>query len=443
MSSTKKKRKLSIQKIFNLVSFTFILACCIFYGSRFIKLYLENNKKETINTLASTIINNNQKSDNFKNINNTYYFYKDTKSNYLRFSNITWRIIKIASDNSITLVTDNSITSLANKEKTNFDNSYIKSWLNSSDKEYSGILENNLNNPNKYLTYTNTCNDKINDTKKITCNNKTDELYITTPSLNDYINTGAKDSFMNNEEYFYLINNNDDNKIWYVDNNGKLNTSDGTDILGIKAIITIKNTTPYKEGDGTVDNPYIIEDESSLFGSYVKLDNDTWRIYSINENSIKLSLNSYLTINNEEITQSYSNTGYKHNDTKSGTLAYYLKNTYLPKLKYNNIIKEGTYSNGIYGASNNYDYSKTLKSTVPTKVATLSIGDIFLNSKLTNYYTSTGPTENSSLVYVMQNNFKIYTKEANSKLKIVPVIEIDKNLLTKGNGTIDSPFEME
>lgn len=50
-----RKRKINIQKVFNLVSFTFLLACVIFYGSRFIKLYIENNKVEKITVLSDNI----------------------------------------------------------------------------------------------------------------------------------------------------------------------------------------------------------------------------------------------------------------------------------------------------------------------------------------------------------------------------------------------------
>ena len=41
-------KKLNIQKIFNIGSLALILACCIFYGGRFLKLYLENNKSEEV-----------------------------------------------------------------------------------------------------------------------------------------------------------------------------------------------------------------------------------------------------------------------------------------------------------------------------------------------------------------------------------------------------------
>ena len=41
----------------------------------------------------------------------------------------------------------------------------------------------------------------------------------------------------------------------------------------------------------------------------------------------------------------------------------------------------------------------------------------------------------------MTNDFKLYTKNATSKLKIVPVITIDKKILTSGDGSQNSPLE--
>ena len=234
----RKKRKISFQKIFNLVSFTFILACCIFYGSRFIKLYLANNKTEEKKVIADNIKENN---NDLTNINGAYYFSGENPNNYLEYSNITFRIIKINSDKTITAIVENSITSLAAGNQKQFEDSNINKWLNNQNKEYTGILENNLNNANKYLTYTKTCNDTVNDTKNITCKKNTNNIYITIPSINDYINTGGQKGFMNNEEYFYLINSNNENKTWYVDSDGKVNISDGSDIIGIKPVITIKD----------------------------------------------------------------------------------------------------------------------------------------------------------------------------------------------------------
>lgn len=437
-----KDNKLNIQKIFNIISFTFILACCIFYGGRFLKLYLENNKTEELKALADNIKDNNNDNENFKNINGNYYFYGTEINNYVKYSNLTWRIIKVNSDNTITMVLNNSITSLAAGENKNFKDSHLNSWLNNQDRDYTGILKNFLNNSNKYLTYTNTCIDNIDDTKNITCKSHIEDTYITVPSINDYVNTGSSKSFMNTEEYYYLINSNKENKLWYVNTDGKVGTSDGTDIIGIKPVITIKSTFALKDGDGSIENPYTFEEEQSLLGSYVKLGNDIWRIYNIDEDNIKLSLNSYLILNNEEIKHKYSNNGYYHNDTKSGSLAYYLKNTYLPSLSYKDIINEVKYSNGIYNNTDDYDYTKVLDTKVDTKITVLSIGDIILNKENTNYFTSTGISQQSNLIYTMQNDFKVYTKISTSSLKIVPVISIKKDLLVNGNGTKESPWEV-
>lgn len=441
-SKPKKRRKLSIQKIFNLVSATFILACCIFYGTRFIKLYSENNKNTEVKELAKDIINNNKENKNFKNINGKYYFSSNEENNYLSYSNLLWRIMYINEDNTLTLILDNSITSIAAGSSSKFEDSYLNSWLNSQDKNYTGILENNLNSKETYLVNTKTCNDIINDTKAITCKNTTNDVYITVPSLNDYINTGGAKSFMNNEEYFYLINYTKDNKIWYVNDEGKIGTSDKSDIIGVKPVITLKRTVPNQGGNGSINNPYKIESENSLFGSYVKLGNDIWRVINVDESNIKLSLNSYIKVNEEEVTYKYSNNNYYHNDTKAPSLAYYLNNNYLNKLSYKSIIEESQFANGLYGNTTNFDYKKVLSTTVPTKIAPLSIGDVIINPKLTNYYTSTGISQNDNLIYVISNSFKVYTKNGTSNLKIVPTIEIEKELLKKGNGTLDSPFEV-
>ena len=44
---------------------------------------------------------------------------------------------------------------------------------------------------------------------------------------------------------------------------------------------------------------------------------------------------------------------------------------------------------------------------------------------------------------VINENKKLHTKNIQTKANVVPTISINKDLLTKGNGTINSPFEME
>lgn len=436
-------KKLSFQKIFCFISFLFILSCCIFFGTRFIKLYLANKKEEIIekNSLVKVLKENNQENEDFKSVNGENYFTNKTESNYLLFSNILWRIIKINDDNSLTAISNNSITSLAYGKDLEAKESHIFNWLNKTEKDYSGILENALNK--EYLQKTISCNDILDELSNNPCKDSNEDNYYSLLSVIDYLNIGSKDSYLANKEYFYLNNQNSENKKWYIDDEGNGKLSTGNDIIGIRPVITIKANIDYVSGKGTKDDPYVIEKENNLFGSYVKLDNDIWRIYENKDNEVKLMLNDYLKVNGNTLKYKYSNNSSYHNDTISGSIAYYLNNNYLNTLSYKDIIKETKWSNGYYNSISNYDYTNALKNEVDTKVALMSIGNIYLNPELNNYFTMTGSADKSSSVYVINENKKISTRQITSEMNIVPTISIDKDKLTKGNGTIDSPLEME
>jgi len=434
-------KKINIQKIFNIVSFVFLLTCCVFYGTRFIKLYLKNEEQVVIeaNTLGKNLKENN--SNFLKNINGEYYFNGDVDTNYVTYSGILWRVIKIGENNVITLISDNSLTTLAYGENKNYEQSYINKWLNTNDEENSGILERNLNSKVTYLKNSDLCLDRIDDVNNISCESFNNENSITLLSISDYINTGASNSFVNTNENFYLSTMTSDNKVWYVSDEGKLNKSDGNDIYGIKPVIKFKENLDLISGNGTKDNPYVIESNLCLFGSYVKLDEDIWRIIDVKEDSIKLMYNDYLKDGNDVISYKYSNYSAYFDDTKYNTLAYYLNKTFLNNLSYKDLIMETNYANGYYGTENDFDYSTTLKNTIKTKVALISIGDIILNHELSNYFTLTSSSKNNNFIYTIQKDSNPYSKIISSTSYIVPIITINKSTF-EGTGSINDPLRL-
>ena len=438
----KKRRKISYQKIFCAISFLFILGCVLFYGIRFIMLYIENNTTdiESITNLSKRVTAEHANQSYFKNINSNYYFVGNTDKNYVKYKNITWRIVKITNNNSTVLISDEPLTSLAFGNNT-YEESPIIDWLNETDNEESGILANAIGSD--YLANTNACIDTLDNTKNITCDDIYDEYQISLLSMFDYANAGSSDSYINNGYYTYLSNTNNDNEVWYIDDEGKLNTSNGTDIYSIKPVITLNSTVELIEGEGTKDNPYQIEKENSLFASYVKLDNDLWRIYNIEDNNLKLVLTDYLKTDDENYQTIYSNTTSFHNDEKIGTLAYYLNNTYFNRLNYSDQILNNYWSNGYYSSENNFDYTEALDKEVDTEIALLSIGDINLVPSLDEFFLSTGLNNFDNKIYVYNNDGTITDQRVTSKANVVPTISIDKNILTKGTGTIDDPYGME
>lgn len=439
-------KKELIQKIFCYISFLFLLSCCIFYGTRFIKFYVENEKKIKIekNTLVKVVRENNFENENFKSINDSKYFINKSDNNYLLYSNILWRIIKVNEDNSITVISDSALTSLAFGENKEYTTSYINKWLNTSEEEYSGILEKQLNNIEKYLQPTNTCLDKVNTLDNNKCQNILSENYISLLSTTDFVNIGNKESYVINNEYFYLNNTNDELEIWYVDNEGKVTTSKGRDIIGVKPVITIKANVEYVSGNGTKEKPYQIEKQNGYFGSYVKLDNSLWRIYQVNETEVRLVLNDYLKTNNNPLKYNYSsNNNSTFNPKTSNSIAYYLNNTFLNSLSYKNKINKVKWSNGYYGTSTNYDYKEALQNTVEAKVGSISIGDIRLNNSLTNYLTLTGTISKGTLIYTINSDQKLFTKTVTTKVNVLPTISINIEELKKGTGSYEEPYEIE
>ena len=188
------------------------------------KLYLANRKiiVEEKNTVAKVLKDNNRNNVDFKSVNGQNYFTNNTDTNYLQYSNILWRILKINDDNSLTVITDNSLTSLAFGKNLDYKDSHVFKWLNKTDDNYSGILEKSLNKIDDYLQKTITCTDTLDKLENTPCKNTDNNSYISLLSVVDYLNIGSKNSYLANNEYFYLSNNTSENKIWYVDEDGNI-----------------------------------------------------------------------------------------------------------------------------------------------------------------------------------------------------------------------------
>lgn len=436
------RRRINYQKIFCVNSFMFILICILWYGGKFIHLYLDNKEelKETISTtFASNLIEDNQESGIIKKVNNNYYFYGEVNNNYVKYSNFLWRIVKINEDNTLMLVTDSNVGALAYGDpNASYETSNLINWLNNEEK---GKFIKILNEKEKYLNFTSTCIDNIDNIENITCKEENKDYYLGLLSIEDYINTGGTKSFINDKKYSYLANKNNNNEIWYINEEGKINTTDGEDILGIKATITLLSTIEITNGTGSIDDPYQFEETTGLIGSYVKLDEDIWRIYEETNDIIKLVLQGTIKENDNDKKYSYSNNNYRHNDTVYGSLAYYLNNTYYKNLNYKNLILENTYVNGLYG-NENYNYENIASKTIKTKISIPSIDDILFNDSL-EYFTNTGNSENLETIYIHKNNGYITTKNIFTENNIIPCISIKRENLKTGSGTSTDPYRTE
>ena len=109
--------------------------------------------------------------------------------------------------------------------------------------------------------------------------------------------------------------------------------------------------------------------------------------------------------------------------------------------------KEVLESRKKYGTNkinNNFNYQEVLKNQIDTKISVPSIGDIILNdNNKENFFTNTGTNNKDGMIYTINKNGTLTKKNVTYNSNIVPCININKNILTKGNGTLENPYEME
>jgi|GEM_PF-8723 len=430
-----KKKLLKKSNIFLIISLLIMFSLIISYTYRLVHYYKIENPKISIkdNTLVSKIIKDNENKDNFKSINSEYIFKGKPTNNYVYYSGNMFRIVKINKDKSIKLITNNNVTSLVWSYNKDYENSYINKWLNED-------FYNSLTEPDKYIVSSKFCTDKIiekTDICKKTIKNKVGLI-----TYEEYKDALANNSYLNISKYFWTVNAYKNNKVWYVFNEGGVNNNSNDSSTyygyGVRPVINIKATTEFISGNGTEEQPYLLENSNSIkVGSYINYSNYTWQVVS-NNDKIKLVMDSCLKSNNKCIEKVYSNTSSNFNKYDYSSLAYYLNNTFYNTLNKKHIV-DGTWYIGEYSVSSDYNYKNIFVSNKIAKVGLLNITELF--NKPSSF---TLTSSNEEMINTINEEEMIYSVKTDEKLNIYPSINIDKNIvITKGIGTKEFPFEIE
>lgn len=425
--------------LFIILSLIFLILVFGNYIYRFIHYYnLENNPDVVVDNRLSTKLKENivTSGDGLYFNNSEYIFKGKNVNNYLYYSGYMFRIVKINEDGTIKLITDNSITNLAYNLENTYKTSYIRNYLNDNELEHTGIFYKTLNNASNNLMATSYCIDKI-SLDKVTCKETVND-YVGLLSYQEYIDANAYDSYLNNNTYWWLSNASDDD-IWYVFNDGGVNDIGISEnhLYGVRPVINLKADIEVFNGNGSIDNPYKIENDSLSVGKYINYSNYIWKIIDIQDDRIKLALNDYVTIDNKE-NYAFSNKDNIFNPSDKTSIAYYLNNNFYQTLNKDLLIK-GTWYIGEYNVDNKYDYNSLYSKTIESYVGLLKVDDLFIND-MDNYYLITPATADYN--YALKNNTTI-SSLIEEELKIRPSIYIKNNLNLKGTGTLLDPYIVE
>jgi len=435
----KEEKKLKTwEKIFIIFNIIFIIACTCFYAYRLIYYYKKEHAILKDNKLVVLLTNQTvYKGDGLyqdQEDKNHYYYKGKINNNYVWYSGRLWRIVNIDKDN-IKLITEENQTSLVWGYKQNYNNSYIKDWLN---RTSNNSFLKSLDNYDRVLEKSNYCIDEVIE-DNITCNEK-EEMTIGLLSVSEYLLAGGKDSYLNNNSYWWTINASKDNKAWYVFPEGGINNeSFNKDVYysyGVRPTITISNSAIKYSGDGTKNNPYVILDNSAVnlriksVGSYIKYGNYNWRIQGQYDNYTRLIMDGVLYIEDKEYTSSYSNT------------IKYLNNTFLNTLDKGNLTF-CEFNSGSFGKNSNYNYKNALSKNVKHYVGLPSIGELFITD-YNNYWLFNSFDNSTLLQYTINNNGGFFADQVDNLNYVRPIICINNNLLINdGNGMKINPYILE
>ena len=241
--------KFRIDRLFIAVSIVFLCTLISIYTYRLIHFYnLEKNKNNTTTEtyLYKKIIDSSSIIDTTNGlfeVDKEYIYRGKINNNYLLYDNILYRIIKIDKSNNIKLISNDIISFLVWGFNQDYENSYIRKWLNTTENiEHSGIFEKNITST--YLVNSENYIDKIDDINDYNSEIIMNSDKISLLSIEDYVNAGGAESYLNINKYFWLINSNNENKAWFVTTSGGL---DNTTNINETSVISSPTAVPIGE----------------------------------------------------------------------------------------------------------------------------------------------------------------------------------------------------
>ncbi len=231
--------------------------------SQFTFNYVDSSSSSiSVSDLGTTIINN----SNSKSVllaNNGIYKGSDP-DNYLKMNDQLWRILRSNEDGSITVISLEASSEEVWDESgnTNFDTSTIKTYLNS-------VFYTSLNSLSEFKT-ADFCTSYDGDTcqKSVTVSvgllttedylNASNNLKCVTGSEIECLDGNYLADFSKENGAEYMLDTSG-SEVYIIDN-GLISTSDTSQALNVRPVLTIDESVKLVGGTGTADNPYVISE---------------------------------------------------------------------------------------------------------------------------------------------------------------------------------------
>lgn len=383
-----------------------------------------------------------------------YVGYPD--NNYVRLSNMTFRIYGLK---------NNNVVLVSNDDVSNVNHSKIDKWLD--DVYYKHLTSE----AKKMIIKSKFCNMNVDDGSLNTteCNSYTDSRYVYIPSVVEVNKAkSGEDNFMKPYTMSWVANKKNDKQayltrnVFYGNEYGKDYLSyNVNDNYGVRPMIVIKGNSLITDGDGTIYNPYVFNEtkkgkggdllNTRYSGEYVEYNSSIYRIIEIdNDKTTKVISTSTVSDERGNTLKTASmpkSNKLEYNPKKKENVAYFVNNKvskYIDtSLFVNHNITVNVYDKQIiYGKENS-------KKTYNVKLSVPDMYDMFSahsNETAGNTPDSYWLSNTSKLERVQaalypngvpyENEISVYDKFG---IRIVGYIN-SKQVITSGSGTYYDPY---
>ncbi len=384
------------------------------------------------------------------------YYKGDALNNYVMFNNMTFRIVKINSNNTVTIASDEV---LANVDYTNdgrFADSSLDSWLNDY---FYNLLESKYK---KIITSSKWCDDVLSaDNYMATeCSRSSAKRNVGILSIQDYNNTLADDiSFLDFGGIVWYANLDSNNNPWTMTNLYdyplKSEPMNQEYLFNVRPAVTLKKNTKVLSGDGSEADPYILVENDSArrntlinerqIGEYINYSGYTWRIAGINDDTTEIIMTGVVTNDDVELQIGYNNSGAKvYNPNKKGNIGYQVINE-MTKYVSTDLFTKTKVEVPIYNNKVTYKGKKDTK-TYNNIVTIPSVFDIFTakgdNSSDGGYWYIDSSKEDGVKTVMYPAGTVTYTTVTDDRTEGVKIKAYLKSdvFITDGDGSLEHPY---
>ena len=265
-----------------------------------------------------------------KDLGNSKNYVGNPENNYVRLSNMMFRIYGLDSDNNIILV--------AAEDVANVNFTKIDKWLN----EY--YYKHLTAKAKKMIVKAKYCNMTVTDSTLDTtsCSRYTKKVNVYIPSI---VEINKNNGFMKTWTMSWTANTGEGNKAYvnrmffYGDEYGKNYLPvKKVNNYGVRPMLTIKGSTKIIYGDGTLKNPYTFEDYKKVeggedvsktsTGEYIIISDTLYRVIDNNDGLVKVISDDAITNGNNTVVFSpeINNNKINYNPQSKKSVGYFINN---------------------------------------------------------------------------------------------------------------------